>query len=114
MRCMHDGAPAHFSRGVRNDLNSTYHDLWVGTGGPTAWPPRSPDLNPLNFYLWGHLKTLVYAASVDKEEVLHHRIVETCQTIRNYPGIFERMRRSTMRSAEACIKFHGGHFEHLL
>jgi hypothetical protein len=23
-------------------------------------PPRSPDLSPLDFYLWGHLKTSVY------------------------------------------------------
>jgi hypothetical protein len=27
--------------------------------GPTALPPRSPDLNPLDFCCWGHLK-LVY------------------------------------------------------
>jgi hypothetical protein len=41
---MHDGAPAHFSRAVRDVLNNTYHDPWIGRGGPTAWPPRSPDL----------------------------------------------------------------------
>jgi hypothetical protein len=34
---------------------------------------------------------LVYAAPVDNEEALHYRIVDACQTIRNYPGIFERM-----------------------
>jgi hypothetical protein len=75
----------------------------MGRCGPTAWPPRSPDLNPLDFYLWGHLKTLVNAALV----------VDACQTIRNYPGIFERMRRSMMRRVDACIESHGGHFEHL-
>jgi hypothetical protein len=42
-------------------------------------------------------KTLVYAAPVDNEEVLQHRIVDACQTIRNCPSIFERMRRSVMR-----------------
>jgi hypothetical protein len=82
--------------------------------GPTAWPSPSPDLNPLDFYVWGHLKTLVYAASVDNEEALHHRIVAACQTIRCYPGIFERMRRSMMRRVEACTESHGGHFQHLL
>jgi hypothetical protein len=61
----------------------------------------------------GHLKTLVYAAPVDNEEALHHRIVDACYTIRNYPSI-ERMRRSVMRRVEACIESHGGHFEHLL
>jgi hypothetical protein len=62
----------------------------------------------------GTPKPSVYAAPVDKEEALHHRTVDTCQTIRNYPGIFERMRRSVMRCVEACIEFYGGHFEHLL
>jgi hypothetical protein len=71
-------------------------------------------LNLLDFYLWGHQKSFVYAAAVDNEEALHHRIVDACQTIRNYPGISERMRRSMMRRVEACIEFHGGHAEHLL
>jgi hypothetical protein len=25
-----------------------------------VWPPSSPDLNPCDFFLWGHLKQLVY------------------------------------------------------
>jgi hypothetical protein len=70
-------------------------------------------LAPLDFYQWGHLKTLVYADPVDNEEALH-RIVDACQTIRNYPGIFERMGRSIMRRVEACTESHGGKFEHLL
>jgi hypothetical protein len=107
---MHDGALAHFSCALRDVLNNTYHDRWIRRGGPTVWPPRSPDLNPL----WGHLKTLVYAAPVDNEEALHRRIVDACQTIPNCPSIFERMRRSMMRRVEACIESHGGHFEHLL
>jgi hypothetical protein len=54
------------------------------------------------------------AAPVDSEEALHHRTVDACQTIRNCPGISERMWRSMMRRAEACVESHGGHFEHLL
>jgi hypothetical protein len=79
-----------------------------------SWPPRSPDLNPLDFYMWGHVTTLVYAAPVDNEEALHHRIENACQTICNYPGIFERLLRSMMRRVEACIESHGGYFEYLL
>jgi hypothetical protein len=109
---MHDGAPAHFSRAMRDVLSNAHHDRWTSRGGPTAWPPRSPDLNPLDFYLLGHLNTLVYAAPVDNEEA--HRIVDACQTIGNYPGISERTGRSIMRRVEACTESHGGHFEHLL
>jgi hypothetical protein len=110
----HEGTPAHFSRAVRDVLSNTYHDRWIGRGGPTAWPPRSPDLNILDFYLWGHLKTLVYAAPVDNEEALHRRIMDACQTIRNCPGIFVGMRRPVMGHIEWCIESRGGHFEHLL
>jgi hypothetical protein len=105
---MHDGAPAHFSRAVRDVLNITYHNQWTGREGPTAWPPCSPDLDPLDFYLWEHLKTFVYAAPVD------HCIVDACQTICNYFVIFEWMRWSMIRHVKACSESHGGHFGHLL
>jgi hypothetical protein len=76
--------------------------------------PRSPDLNPLDFYLWERLKYIVCAAPVDNEEALHHRSVDACQTMRNYPGIFELLRGSIMRRFEVYIESHGGHFEQLL
>jgi hypothetical protein len=82
---------------------ASYHGRGIGRGGPTAWPPRSPDFNPVDFYVWAHLKAFVYASPVDNVEALHHRTVDDCQTIRNYHRIFERMRRSLMRRVGACI-----------
>jgi hypothetical protein len=61
----------------------------------------------------GTSKTLVYAAPVDSEEALHHRIVDACQTIHNCPSISEWIRRSMLRRVKACIESHGGHSEHL-
>ncbi|KAJ8870126.1 hypothetical protein PR048_029138 [Dryococelus australis] len=29
-------------------------------GGPIPWPPRSPDLTPLDFFFWGYVKNIVY------------------------------------------------------
>jgi hypothetical protein len=103
---MHDGAPAQFSRTVLDVLNNTCHDRRIGRERTTAWPPRSHDLNLLDFYVLGHLKAPVYATPVDNEEALHHRIVDACQTIRNCLGIFERMRWFMMRRVEACIESH--------
>jgi hypothetical protein len=97
-------------RAVRDVLSSTHRDQRLDRGGPTAWPPPSPHLSPLDFYLWGHLEARVYAAPVDNEAALHHCIVDACQTINIYPGMFERMRRSMMRCVEARIESHGGHF----
>ncbi|GFU42803.1 uncharacterized protein TNCV_3139881 [Trichonephila clavipes] len=56
---MHDGAPAHFSIAVRNHLHTTYPERWIGLVGGFAWPPRAPNLNPLDFFFWGHPKSLV-------------------------------------------------------
>jgi hypothetical protein len=65
-------------------------------------------------HAWEHLKTLVFSALADNEEALHYHSVDACQTVRNYPGIFERIRRSMMRRVEACIESYGGHFEQFL
>jgi hypothetical protein len=91
---LHDGAPAHFNRAAQHVLSNT------------AWPPLSPDLNPLDSYLWGHLNTPMYAAPADSEEALRHCTVDACQ--------IERMRRSMMRRVQVCIEPYGGHSEHLI
>jgi hypothetical protein len=111
---MHDVAPAHFTHAVWDVHNNTYHEWQIGRGGPTAWPTCLSDLNPVEFYLWGHLKALLYAAPVDSEEPLHHHIVDACQTISSSPGIFEWTWQSMMRHVEVWIEFHGGRFEHVL
>ena len=41
-----DGAPPHWGSHVRRFLDATFPDRWIGTDGPTPWPPRSPDIPP--------------------------------------------------------------------
>lgn len=110
----HDGCPAYFTRIVREFLNNTFPERWIGRGGPIAWPPRSPDLTCLDFFLWGHLGTLVYATPVNDEEQLRNRILIAADTIRTSSGIFERIRRSMVRRSELCLQVNGGHFEQFL
>jgi hypothetical protein len=33
---------------------------WIGRGGPKSWPPRSPDLTPLDFSVWRYVKDKIY------------------------------------------------------
>ena len=33
----------------------------IALGRDIEWPPRSPDLTPCDYFLWGHLKNKVYA-----------------------------------------------------
>ena len=43
----------------------------------------TPDLNSLDFFLWGRLKTLVYNTPIHTEEEWRNRIIVCCETIRN-------------------------------
>lgn len=51
MWLLQDGAPPHFSLAVRQFLNETFPERWIGRGGFVQWAPRSPDLNPMDFFL---------------------------------------------------------------
>lgn len=106
----HDGCPAHFLRDVRNHLNDVFPNAWVGRGGPIPWPARSPDLTPLDFYVWGRAKELVYASEVSTREVLIERINAAFETMKD-----EIRLRTTMdhmrKRCYACLQSGGGHFE---
>jgi hypothetical protein len=106
---MHDGAP-HISV----FLPAHYPGRWIARGGRNIWPPRSPDLNPLDFYVWGHVKSVMYSTAVNDVQTLRARIMAACHTVRTAPGIFDRVRRSMRRRAEACIQAGGGHFERFI
>lgn len=43
-----DGAPAHTSHLVQNWLSDNIDMFW----SKEFWPPNSPDLNPLDYYVW--------------------------------------------------------------
>ena len=114
MYFQHDGAPPHYTRHVRDYLNESFPNRWLGRGGPVAWPPRSPDLTPLDFYLWGHMKTLVYENMVDSRTALRDRIFAAAEHIRNHPNNIASATQSLLMRAENCIAADGGHFEQLL
>ncbi|GFT40611.1 DUF4817 domain-containing protein [Trichonephila clavipes] len=50
-------------------LKDTFGDRLISRFGPVNWPPRSCDLTPLDYFLWGYVKPLVYA---DKPQELDH------------------------------------------
>lgn len=113
MWLQNDGCPAHYARGVRNYLDQTYPQRWIGRLGPILWPPRSPDLNPLDFFYWGCIKEKVYAKPINNVNQLRHRINEAAQQI-NVAGSARRIKRSFLKRFRACIRLGGRQFEHIL
>ena len=55
-----DGAPPHFSRTVTEFLKQHFPDRVIGRGFEISWPPRSPDLTPLDYWFWSLIKSRVY------------------------------------------------------
>ena len=60
MYFQHDGTTSHYTRHVMQHLNDTFPNRWIGRGSTINWPPRSPDLTPLDFCLWDLMKSEVY------------------------------------------------------
>ncbi|GFS56273.1 hypothetical protein TNCV_2769421 [Trichonephila clavipes] len=64
-----DGATCHTARATIDLLKDTFGGRLISRFGPVNWPPRSCDLTPLDYFLWGYVKSLVYA---DKPQTLDH------------------------------------------
>ncbi|GFU69137.1 transposable element Tc3 transposase [Trichonephila clavipes] len=64
-----DGATCRTARATIDLFKDTFGDRLILRFGPVNWPPRSCDLTPLDYFLWGYVKSLVYA---DKPQTLDH------------------------------------------
>lgn len=111
----HDGAPPHITLPVRSHLNATFPRRWLGRFGPQPWPARSPDLTPLDFFLWGYIKEKVFMSECASEEEMRDRITNTFQQLRyscnEDPTLMTRLHAETLRRANLCERLGGGHFE---
>lgn len=84
----------------------------MGRGGPIAWPARSPDLNVLDFFVWGHIKSLIEQRRNGGENLVREAIVAAFHTIT--PDMAHRATRDIVRRAEFCIREGGRHIEQFL
>lgn len=74
---MHDDAPFHRKLNIQDFLEHEVPHHWIGTGSNYAtWPHHSPDISPLNYFLWGFIKSHVYKTPIEQDDrnELKHRI----------------------------------------
>ena len=107
-----DGAPAHTASVVREILNQRFTGRWIGLHGPVVFPPRSPDLTPLDFFLWGTIRNKVYLTPPTTQEDMQERIVAACRATTRQT--LEKVRANLRRRIDPCIEREGGHFEELV
>ena len=114
MYLQHDRAPPNSSRQVRNFLNCCFPGWWIGCGGPSYWPARSPGLSPLDYCVWGWMKEVVYSVKVVTRDALLGRILDAADHIRNSQWKLQRATCAVHNRAEACVVASGGIFKNEL
>jgi hypothetical protein len=79
---------------------------------PLLWPPNSPDLNPVDYKIWGVLQERVYQTPIRNVEHLRERLLD--EWSRFDQRIIDGAVRQWRKRLEACVQANGGHFEHKL
>ena len=105
-----DGAPPHYLGEVREYLNTHFPGRWIGRAAPIAWPPRSPDLTPLDFFLWGFVKDRVFVPPLPANVVdLRTRI--TTAVAKMTPEMLRSVWQETDYRWDVCRITNGNHIE---
>ncbi|GFW16903.1 transposable element tc3 transposase [Trichonephila clavipes] len=99
---MHDEATSHIIKSANKLLYDTFGvDRVISIGFAHAWPPLSPELNSCEFYLWGHLKDMVYRE--------RHAYVAELK-----PSLTRHVRRVTTKILNAVVGHAVLRFQHVV
>lgn len=104
-----DGAPPHRKKEVQDWLKSKFGDKFIEA---SRWPPRSPDLNPCDFSLWGEMKARVYDPKPTNLDQLRKNIEREFEIFKkkDLNSIFANLKKRL----DLVIQENGGYIEHLL
>ena len=105
----HDGAPPHFAITVRDYLNQAFPGRWIGRAAPMKWPPRSPDLTPLDIFAGGFIKSDVHQVKINSIQQLKQRIRAAADNITL--SMLAKVFRSVVVRWSLCLYAQGGHIE---
>jgi hypothetical protein len=102
-----DGATCHTSNESMALINSFFMDRVVSKN---LWPPRSPDLTPADYFLWGYLKERVYKNKPRTIQDLRANITTEINIIDT--GMLTHVSENIVKRAQMCLEEEGGHFQH--
>ena len=72
-----DGATCHTAEDTFDILRSVFEDcIIISRRADVVWPPRSCDLTPLAYYMWGAFKDKCYADNRETIDALKNNIRE--------------------------------------
>ena len=76
------------------------------------WPPRSPDLTPADFFLWGLMKGKVYKKTPRTIEQLKYAVRQEIQAVNvdSLGKVFQNLEKRL----QVCLDVKGDQFQHRL
>ena len=101
------GAPCHTARLTMTLIREEFDERVISRGAEVAWPPRSCDLTPLDFFLWGFLKSKVYANRPGTLEALENNIRREISPIS--VSLCEKVVENMVFRTTTVAKARGGH-----
>lgn len=107
-----DGATCHTAGQTIDLLKTKFNERVISRNGPTNWPPRSCDLTPLDFFLWGHVKSMVYSNKPTTLEELQTNIENAIADIS--PDLCEKVMENWVQRLHSCQRSRGGHLNDVL
>ena len=66
-----------------------------------------------DFYLWSHIKSIVYSEEIASCEQLKEEIIVAFHTLKQ-SNTLESVHRNLIRRAEVCVRQNGQHFQQFL
>ncbi|GFV71252.1 putative DD41D transposase [Trichonephila clavipes] len=107
-----DGATYHTARATIDLLKDTFGDHLISRLGLVNWPPRSCDLTPLDYFLWGYVKSLVYA---DNPQTLDHLEDNICRVIADIrPQMLEKVIENWTSRLDYIRASRGSHMPEII
>jgi hypothetical protein len=97
-----DGTPSHTAHTTLSLLNEVFKGRVISQGCPIPWPPRSPDLNPLDFWFWGYLKHAVFSTPSSRIGELRFKIAQECFKIT--PEMCKKAFQAMEERCSKCIE----------
>ena len=107
-----DGATAHTSLRAREWLTNQFGNKIISHHMESPWSARSPDLSPLDYFLWGYVKENVFKRQPADIEILKEIVQEVVSSIDQ--DVLHAVMANFEKRINLCIDQQGGHFEHLL
>ena len=71
-----DSVTCHTAEATLDVLRPVFEDHIISRGADVVWSPRSCDLTPLDYYLWGAVKDKCYADKPETIDTLKDNIRE--------------------------------------